>query len=265
MFTVVFPPSPKRNMVSLKLQARLAADVLRCGRGRVWLDPNEASEISNANSRKSIRKLVKDGYIIRKPENVSSRARWRATKEAKAMGRHKGVGRREGSRESRMPSKELWMRRLRVLRRLLRKYRAEKKIDRHLYRALYQKAKGNVFRNKHNLMEHIHKMKNEKRREKQLAEQLNAKKTKEEACRNKARKQELKRRRKEAAEAQTAAIAAKKAQVAAKKAPAAAPAKKAVAGKKTAAAAPAAKAAPAAAAKPVAGAQPAAKKKAGRK
>jgi large subunit ribosomal protein L19e len=180
------------------------------------LDPNEANENSTANSRKSIRKLVKDGFIIRKPVKVHTRSRWRKLKEAKAMGRHEGRGCRAGTREARMPSKDIWMRRLRVLRRLLRKYREEKKIDRRLYRELYVKAKGNVFRNKRNLMEYIHKMKNEKRREKQLAEQLNAKKTKEEACRNKARKQELKRRRKEASEAQAAAVAAKKAQLAAK-------------------------------------------------
>jgi hypothetical protein len=39
-------------MVSLKLQKRLAASVLKCGKGKVWLDPNEVSEISMANSRK---------------------------------------------------------------------------------------------------------------------------------------------------------------------------------------------------------------------
>jgi len=38
-------------MVSLKLQKRLAASVLHCGKRKVWLDPNETSEISMANSR----------------------------------------------------------------------------------------------------------------------------------------------------------------------------------------------------------------------
>ena len=38
-------------MVSLKLQKRLAASVLKCGKGKVWLDPNEGNEISMANSR----------------------------------------------------------------------------------------------------------------------------------------------------------------------------------------------------------------------
>lgn len=41
-----------RKMVSLKLQKRLASSVLKCGKGKVWLDPNESNEISMANSRK---------------------------------------------------------------------------------------------------------------------------------------------------------------------------------------------------------------------
>jgi len=39
-------------MVSLKLQKRLAASVLKCGMRKIWLDPNEVNEISMANSRK---------------------------------------------------------------------------------------------------------------------------------------------------------------------------------------------------------------------
>ena len=38
----------------LRLQKRLASSVLRCGKKKVWLDPNETNEIANANSRKFI-------------------------------------------------------------------------------------------------------------------------------------------------------------------------------------------------------------------
>ena len=37
---------------TLRLQKRLSAAVLKCGKNKIWLDPNETSEISNANSRK---------------------------------------------------------------------------------------------------------------------------------------------------------------------------------------------------------------------
>ncbi|KAL0370635.1 UNVERIFIED_CONTAM: 60S ribosomal protein L19-1 [Sesamum angustifolium] len=81
-------------MVSLKLQKRLAASVLKCGKGKVWLDPNEGNEISMANSRQNIRKL--DGFIIRKPTKIHSRSRARRMKEAKRKGRHSGYGKRKG-------------------------------------------------------------------------------------------------------------------------------------------------------------------------
>ena len=39
-------------MAFLRLQKRLAAAVLKCGKGRVWIDPNECSEVALANSSK---------------------------------------------------------------------------------------------------------------------------------------------------------------------------------------------------------------------
>lgn len=51
------PPSLPLMKVSLKLQKRLAASVLKCGKGKIWLDPNEVNEISLANSRQNIRKV----------------------------------------------------------------------------------------------------------------------------------------------------------------------------------------------------------------
>jgi ribosomal protein L19E len=40
----------------------------------------------------NIRKLVKDGLVIRKPQIIHSRARARLAAEAKAKGRHSGYG-----------------------------------------------------------------------------------------------------------------------------------------------------------------------------
>ncbi|KAE8730938.1 60S ribosomal protein L19 [Hibiscus syriacus] len=133
-------------MVSLKLQKRLAASVLKCGRGKVWLDPNEINEISMANSRQNVRKLVKDGFIIRKPTKIHSRSRARRMKEAKRNGRHSGY-------------------------------------DKHMYHDMYMKVKGNVFKNKRVLMESIHKSKAEKAREKTLSDQFEAKRAKNKASR----------------------------------------------------------------------------------
>lgn len=97
------------------------------------------------------------------------------------------------------------MRRQRVLRRLLVKYRASGKIDKHLYHELYHAAKGNSFKHKRALVEHvrthprrpdhagnrqadmfcfqIHRAKAEKARERQLKEEMDAKRAKTKAAR----------------------------------------------------------------------------------
>jgi len=162
--------------VSLKLQKRLAADVLKCGRHKIWLDPNEINEISLANSRRNIARLHRDGLIIKKPVLVHSRARVALRNEAKRKGRHTGVGKRRGTANARLPFKVIWMRRIRVLRRLLKKMRDAKKIDKHIYHSLYMLAKGNQFKNKRVLLETIHNKKREMAEERALLEQAEARK-----------------------------------------------------------------------------------------
>merc|ERR1712072_49405 len=170
--------SSTRKMVSLRLQKRLSAAVLKCGKRRIWLDPNEVSEIALATSRRTIKKLYKDGLIVKKQVVTHSRANARKHYQEKRLGRHSGTGKRHGTKEARMPAKVMWMRRQRALRRLLRKLRKNRKIDRNLYHKFYLGSKGNLYRNKKVLIEAIHRERNEKLRVEKIEQEQKARRFK---------------------------------------------------------------------------------------
>ena len=154
---------------NLRLQKRLASTLLKCGKRKVWFDPSESAHIADkGGSRSGIRELIKSSYIQKKKPVVHSKSRHQRLMEAKS----------KGTMNARMPFKVLWVRKLRVLRRLLKKYRTAKKIDNHLYHELYLGSKGNQYKNKRVLMEAIHAKKAEIKRKKLLVEQSEARKDK---------------------------------------------------------------------------------------
>lgn len=124
-----------------------------------------------ANSRNHVRKLIKDKLVRKKNVEVHSRFRTIKKLDEKRKGRHMGIGKRRGSSNARMPEKVLWIKRQRILRRLLRKYRKQRKIDKHLYHKFYMSAKGNWFKNKKVLIEAIQNQKTENIREQKIQEE----------------------------------------------------------------------------------------------
>ena len=162
-------------MVNLRQQRRLAASLLRVGQGRVWMDPNEVNEIALANSRKAVRKLIKDNFIFKKKSQIHARQRALLRKQERRLGRHTGLGKRRGCSDGRMPKKILWIRRQRTLRRLLKKYRESKKFDKHLYHQLYLDCKAARYNSKRNLADGVDKILAKKKLEQKIAEQKKAK------------------------------------------------------------------------------------------
>jgi len=179
-------------MANLRLQTRLSADILKCGKHKVWLDPNEISEIAMANTRVAIRKLIRDGFIIKKPQKIHTRFRARKRKIEKKKGRHLGLGSRRGSRDARNPQKKIWIKRQRCMRRLLRRYRETGFIDSKMYQRYYLRAKGNAFKNKASMVERLHHELSEKKRNRLLLEEYKVRR--EEALQRKLEKEKRKQK-----------------------------------------------------------------------
>ena len=71
----------------IDVQRRLAAHILKCGRNRIWLDPNKLDEIKEAITKTDIRSLINDGTISKKRLRSTSRFWARKKKKQKSHGK----------------------------------------------------------------------------------------------------------------------------------------------------------------------------------
>merc|ERR1719341_2220116 len=159
---------------NLRSQRRIAAAVLGVGKRRVWMDPRRAEDLSVAMTRSRITKLVKERAVSKRELNCNTRSRFRRRLNQKRKGRHSGPGLVRGCHGARVPKKDIWMLRIRGLRRMLKKYRDSKKIDCHMYHSLYLRCKGNQYKNKRFLIEAVFAAKSEDEKQKALQVQQQA-------------------------------------------------------------------------------------------
>jgi len=141
--------------MDLRNQRRLAAEILKCGENRVWIDPEQIEEVEKAVTRKDVRNLIKQGIIKAKKKKGVSRARARKLHAQREKGRRRGYGSRKGTAYARLPKKRRWIRTIRPIRAYLRELKKEGVIDKSTYRKYYTRAKGGEFRNKHHLRTHL--------------------------------------------------------------------------------------------------------------
>jgi large subunit ribosomal protein L19e len=128
--------------VSLKSQRRLAAEVLKVGKNRVWIDPARLDDVEIAITREEIIKLIHEKAIQPSPEKGVSRSRARALHAQKKKGLRKGPGKRSKPRVSK---KEAWMKKIRALRKRLRELKEKRIIAESTYRQFYKMAGSGVF------------------------------------------------------------------------------------------------------------------------
>ncbi len=132
-------------MTDLKSQRRLAAQILKVGQNRVWIDPERTEDAETAMTREEIRKLIHEGIIKSLPEKGVSRARARILHEKKKKGRRSGPGSKGGSAHAKISKKEAWMSKIRALRKKLRALKTSRIITESTYRKLYRMASSGRF------------------------------------------------------------------------------------------------------------------------
>lgn len=138
--------------MSLKSQRRLAAEILKVGQNRVWIDPERIDDVEIVITREEIRKLIHEKTIQRIPEKGVSRSRARVLHMKKKKGLRKGPGKRS---KSRISKKEVWMKKIRALRRRLRELKEKRIITESTYRQFYKIAGSGVFESIAELERHI--------------------------------------------------------------------------------------------------------------
>lgn len=141
--------------MSLKSQRRLAAEILKVGENRVWIDPERIDYVEAAITREEIRKLIHEKVVKSLPETGVSRARARVFAEKRKKGLRRGPGGKSGPARSKISKKEAWMNRIRPLRKHLTELKNSRAIAEGTYRKLYDMSESGVFASKADLERYI--------------------------------------------------------------------------------------------------------------
>ena len=137
-------------VVNLKAKKRLASRVTGVGVHRIKFDSDHLDDVADAITRENIRSLITANTIQIKSFTGTSRGRAQDKKDQKKK-RGTGQGSKQGRKGARVGKKEVYVAKVRSLRRLLKIAKDRKDITNPEFWALYKKVGGNTVRNKAHL------------------------------------------------------------------------------------------------------------------
>lgn len=137
-------------VVNLRAKKRLAARVTGVGVHRIKFDTDHLDDIADAITRENIRSLITANTIKIKSFTGTSRGRAQ-TKKSQKNKRGTTQGSKQGRKGARVGKKEVYVAKVRSLRRLLKIAKDRKDLTNPEFWSLYKKVGGNTVRNKAHL------------------------------------------------------------------------------------------------------------------
>ncbi len=137
-------------VVNLRAKKRLASRVTGVGVHRIKFDSDHLDDIADAITRENIRSLITANTIQIKPFTGTSRGRAQEKKDQKNK-RGAKQGAKQGRKGARVGKKEIYVAKVRSLRRLLKIAKDRKDLTNPEFWSLYKKVGGNTVRNKAHL------------------------------------------------------------------------------------------------------------------
>jgi large subunit ribosomal protein L19e len=137
-------------VVNLKAKKRLVSRITGVGVHRIRFDVDHLDDVADAITRENIRSLITANTI--KIKSIVGTSRGRAhTKKAQKNKRGTTQGSKQGRKGARVGKKEVYVAKVRSLRRLLKIAKDRKDLTNPEFWTLYKKVGGNTIRNKAHL------------------------------------------------------------------------------------------------------------------
>ncbi len=138
--------------INIRDKRELAARALGVGVKRIKFDPAYLEDVMDAITREDMRSLLTARTILIKKKHGTSRGRTRA-RHAKEKRRGRGHGSKEGSKGARRGKKEIYVKKVRTLRRHIRIMKSRGEISNQTFWNIYKKIGGGQVRSVAHLRE----------------------------------------------------------------------------------------------------------------